>query len=271
MWMVLLYVNPVTVALVVGGLLVAGWWVAANMARRPRQTVFWARVCLACAVVLYFAVLVQPVHVGSAAEAGRTTQLQLNPLAGYMQEFAPSESFAVRAGKGRYVHFNAQEDLTVEAARDMVVADESADEYYAYRFEVRGEPLWLDSEGDPIGEDAVRFLKKDGVYYTDPDEILNAESATLVAEELLVNFLLFVPIGIVAAAAFTSAVLRLFAGAILSLGVETSQLLMQTGGVAGTGDLIVNGTGGVIGAALVMAVSAVIARRRQHRIVRETA
>ncbi|WP_169775395.1 VanZ family protein [Streptomonospora alba] len=258
-----------TIALVLGGLLVAGWLVAATMARRPRQAASWARVCLACAVALYFVVLVQPAHVGSAAAAGRATQVEWNPLAGYMQEFAPSDSFAIRAGKGRYVHFDDQEDLTVETAREIVLADESAGEYYAYRFEVRGEALWLDNEGNPIGEDATRFLKKDGVYYADPDDYLESESATLVVEELVVNFLLFVPIGIVAAAAFTSAVVRLLTGAILSLAIEASQLLMGTGGVVGTGDLIVNGTGGFLGAALVMAISAIIAQWRQRRIVRE--
>ncbi|MFB9803138.1 VanZ family protein [Streptomonospora salina] len=260
--MVLLYVDPVTVAAAVGVLLAAAWAVARVMRPRPRAAAVAARVCLVCAAAVYFAVLVQPADGGWAAAGERTTRVEWNPLAGYLQEFAPPDDSVVQTARDRSFYVGLREDLTREQAREVVAEEEEADRnVYAYRFEIGGQAVWLGGDGEPIGEQKREFLVQTGSYGVDPDDYAPAESASLVYEELVVNLLLFVPVGIVAAAAFTPAAARLGTGALLSAGVETSQLILGTGGVAGTGDLIVNGTGGVLGAGAVMGFSALAARR----------
>lgn len=263
MWTVLFYVNPVTVALTVGVILAAAWAVARVLRSRPRAAALGARVCLACAAVVYLAVLVQPANAGWTAVGERATAVEWNPLAGYMQEFAPPDDhFTVETGQ-EPVYVSGRDDLTRQAAREIAAEEEADRHHYAYRFDIGGRAVWLDGEAAPLGEQERESLRRNGTYGIDPDEYLTpgADSATLVGEELVVNLLLFVPVGIVAAVAFTQVAVRLGTGAVFSVGVETSQLLAGAGGVVGTGDLIVNGTGGALGAGAVMAFSAFTARR----------
>ncbi|WP_186356093.1 VanZ family protein [Streptomonospora sp. PA3] len=219
--------------------------------------------------------LVQPANAGWAAAGERGTRFEVNPLAGYMEEFSPTDSFVIETAEGRSVYFNGREDLTHKQTREIAKEKDSGTGYFAYRFEVDGEAVWLDGSGKPLGGRETDFLKQNGVYYTNPDDYLDSTdgdgSATLVVEELITNLLLFVPVGIAAAAAFAPLILRFFTGTLLSLAIEASQLVIGTGGVAGTGDVLVNTTGGVLGAASVVGFYALTARRHDAPALAERA
>ena len=68
--------------------------------------------------------------------------------------------------------------------------------------------------------------------------------------------MLFVPVGIVAFFAFGSWAARLFFGPMLSLTIEASQWALAAGRTADTGDLLVNGTGSLVGT--LMALGALV-------------
>ena len=96
-----------------------------------------------------------------------------------------------------------------------------------------------------------------------PFDFLSGEHVTensLHWEEWMLNILLFLPLGIVAALLFTRWVVWLF-GPLLSLTIEVAQAVLATGRQSALDDLLANSLGYLIGVTLVVLAGAVLSRR----------
>ncbi|MEC3891076.1 VanZ family protein [Nocardiopsis sp. LDBS1602] len=103
-----------------------------------------------------------------------------------------------------------------------------------------------------------------------PFDFLSGEHVTensLHWEEWMLNILLFLPLGIVAALLFTHWV-RWLLGPLVSLTVEVAQAVLATGRQSALDDLLANSLGYLIGVTLVLLAGAVLSRRgRAERVV----
>lgn len=255
MWMVLLYATPLTGgialgAMVLGALLLARW-------RRPDPDGFRtpARTVLGVASVAYLAVLCMPAgDLVAAGESGRP--VSWNPFRFVQEERWDSEdaadpSFGQFLEDGTSAYYGGHE-LTPEQVEEERRSPEQPGGSERYEYFVHpttdGDLVLFDARGEDLDaatEAVVRAGMAEGIRWAHEPR----ESAALVYEEKVVNLLLFVPVGAVAFAAFSSWAPRLLFGPALSLAVEAAQWALAVGAVD-TADLMVNSLGAVLGVLL---------------------
>lgn len=129
--------------------------------------------------------------------------------------------------------------------------------YDVYRtVSAEGETVWYDSAGEELLSDDIAYLEEQ-VQRGEPQ----STRQSLLPQQNMVNFLMFVPVGVIAVLALSSWPLRLLVGPALSLAVEALQWALATGRASDTIDLVTNSGGALVGVVL-MAGALYIGTRR---------
>lgn len=248
MWQVLFYVTPITVGIALVILGVSAVVVARWNRRSPRLFPREARWLLGTAAAMYLLILGGPL-LGWDKVGTTGWGITWNPLSAYeelRQRTLASEGAYLALGPSaeETVYYGARElsPEELEQARREVDPGDAA--YYRYPT-TDGRIVWIDAYGHDVDLD-----KRAELEAVPPPPVRTEPPAGLIVEEKIVNALLFVPIGILAFAAFSSWWARLTTGPGLSLAIETVQWAMAAGRTADTGDLLVNTVGSAIGVAM---------------------
>lgn len=219
---------------------------------------------LSVLTLFFLVVLVQPV--GGWAAVGQHER-HVNPIpfaapaAESRESLESADGIGVHAfdtSDGRSVYSDTSGNWSleeIEESRALMVAEEAL--YDAYRVQSsEGEVVWHGAGGEDLAAADVAFLEA---------EVRGGEGRStqqsLDAEQNLLNFLVFVPLGMVAALALPSWPVRVLYGPLLSLLVESLQWVLATGRESDVTDLITNGAGALVGAALVAAALGLHSRR----------
>jgi len=237
MWQLLSYVEPLTVGLVLVVLLVGAFYLALHELRSPSGL---PRGLLAACTLLFLLGLAAPVgqwdQVGTYARG-----VEWAPTAAVGDTVEGTEhELTTELGDGRLAHYTSGELSADE--REELRRSEGTDLF------LHGDPGRLevvDVHGNPSSDhDADAVLADMGAGLD------GAGAAALLLEERLLEFVLFVPIGVLAFYAFARWSARIFFGAALSVGIETVQWAMAAGNTAHTGDVVVNISGSLAGTAV---------------------
>lgn len=250
MWQVLFLVHALPVTVVMVALAVLAVLSVLVQRRWPGFVLRACRVLLALAVVLYIAILVGPI--GGWGDSGRGSgAIALVPFSSAGTDPATkadegTEVFLLADGGELYSDYSGNLSRgRVEEMREQ--AAEHGAEYAVSRYVTEdGAEVIFDSEGQSLSAEHEAEVE---AMVTDPEDV--PHSAGLAWEEMVANLLLFVPIGMVSYFAVQVWAVRLLVGPALSLVIELSQWLLPTGRLADTTDLIVNGSGHVLGVGFV--------------------
>lgn len=260
LWSAQLLTNPWGMAAVLA-LIAACCLLAARKAQLFSR--FW-RWSLAVLSVCYLFVLVQPVggweHVGQ-----HDRDFTLNPVTRAQSEREEALTSADETGMHRYetsdgrsVYSDSSGVLTLSQIRQLRSEMDPEEALYdVYRtVSSEGEIVWYGPAGEELLPDDITYLE---------EQVREGESQStrqsLLPEQNMLNFLLFVPVGVIAVLALSSWPLRLLAGPTLSLAVEALQWVLATGRASDTADLVANSSGALVGVAL-MAGALYIGTRR---------
>ncbi|CAM3599984.1 VanZ family protein [Nocardiopsis gilva] len=231
--------------------------------RSPARFARRARILLRVSCAVYIVILVPPISdISKIGEGDRA--VNWNPFVSYEEEQSDElEGSYVPLPDidDTYVYYGAQELSREQAEEARHQADPSDAAYYRYPL-AGGGAVWFDSHGRDLDTETRAELSEQNP----PKEYVSVHDATegLVAAEKILNLLIFIPIGIVAFASFSSWWARLCVGPVLSVAVETGQWLMSAGRVSETADVIVNSAGHIVGV-LMAAVSAMLVGRLAAR------
>lgn len=283
MWMVLLYVTPLTISVVMALLLLSAlllaWWRESS----PVNTRRFLRGLLAAATVVYLAILAMPIFSWHMVGSGQERSVDWNPFRAFeelkmnseqTERDEPSGFGVTLQNEEGHAYYTAQE-LTPQQLDDMREGhgDEHVEikgqlEFDQYDYIVHpttdGDEVVLDSQGAEVAPDVADTVIEEVRPMITADEA-PMESNTLIIEERVVNTLLFVPIGIVAYLGLTSWPLRLLYGPILSITIEATQWAMAAGRSAGTGDVLANSLGSAVGIAMAALAVVTLHRRTRNR------
>ncbi|UOE21027.1 VanZ family protein [Thermobifida halotolerans] len=249
MWQVLFYVTPLTVGIALVVLGAAAVVVARWRRRSPRAFAREARWLLGAAAAVYLLVLAGPM-LGWDKVGTTGWDVTWNPLSAYEElrqaAVEPEGAYLVLGpGPEETLYYGARELSPEEVEQARREADPADAAFYRYPTTDSG-VVWFDAHGHDVDLDTRAELE------ALPPPLLQAEeSAALIVEEKTVNALLFVPIGILAFAAFPAWWARLAAGPALSLAIETVQWALAAGRSADVGDLLVNTAGSATGVGMV--------------------
>lgn len=250
MWQVHFYVEPLTMGLVFVALLVGAFYLALHELRSPSGL---PRGLLAACTLLFLLGLAAPV--GQWDQVGtyeRGVEWDPTAAADDITE-EPERELTTELSDGRLAHYTS-EKLPVDE-REELRRSEDTD---LFLHGDTGKLEVVDARGNPASE------RDTDVVLADMGAGLDGAGgpmgqASLVLEERLLNFVLFVPVGILAFYAFTRWWARIFFGTALSVGIETIQWAMAAGHLAHTGDVAVN-TSGALAGTVVAAISLGAAR-----------
>src|SRR5690625_5132243 len=263
MWQVLFFVNPATVALSLAGLLtLAG--IASKLFQNGTFRKPHARILLAALSVIYFSVLLigfDPLADDSENEGG-IPEIQWNPFH-FVQALHERtdtkgqtdtvESFGQTLPDGSIAFYS----------QSPIDADEPPVEAQNVEYFVHGEPDELvvrDKEGEEASDSETGYVDRHMSEAIERSELPN-EYESLIIEEKVMNFLLFVPIGIVAVFCFSNTFSRLLYGPLMSFAIEGAQWFAPGGNVVDSSDFVANSLGAWIGAAFASMFIAFWARR----------
>lgn len=243
MWQVLFFVNPVTVTLALACLLIASG-IASNFFYNQTFRRSHARILLAALSAIYFSVLLMSFDplLEEAEVEGDTPQIHWNPFQ-FVQDLKEQtntvESFGQTLPDGS-IAFYSQKPIDID---EPPPAAQNVD------FLVHGDPDQLvirDKGGEEVSYPESGSVEREMSEAIERSEGPN-EHAALILEEKVMNFLLFVPIGIVAVFCFSSSFSRLLYGPLLSFTIEGAQWFVSGGNVVDSSDFAANSLGALLG------------------------
>ncbi|GAA3762800.1 VanZ family protein [Salinactinospora qingdaonensis] len=199
---------------------------------------------MAAASAVYLLVLAAPL-LGLDQIGTIDRHVHWDPLLAYEHVTDEPEGAYVGQEPDERIYYGAQELSAAEVAQARREAHPGDAAFYRYPT-VDGGAVWFDAHGDDLAPSQRAELEA----LRAPPLEESSDSAALIVEEKVVNALLFVPIGIVAFAAFSPWWARLLAGPALSLTIEFAQWVLAAGRSAEIGDLIVNSAGAWLGVAM---------------------
>ncbi|MBE2999208.1 VanZ family protein [Nocardiopsis sp. HNM0947] len=250
MWQSLFYVEPLMVGIALVVLLVGAFYLARHELRSPSGL---PRGLLAACTLLFLLGLAAPVgqwdQVGTYA---RGVEWRPTAVVGDISE-EPERELTTELDDGRIAHYTSEklpvderEELRRSEGTDLFLHGDTA------------RPEVVDAHGNPVpGRDTALVLADMGGGLDGNGGAIG--QAAHVLEERLLNFVLFVPIGVLAFHAFIRWSARVFFGAALSVGIETIQWAMAAGNIAHAGDVVVS-TSGALAGTVVAALSLGAAR-----------
>ncbi|GAB3207777.1 VanZ family protein [Marinactinospora thermotolerans] len=270
MWQVLLYTTPLTVGITLAVLAVAAVVVARLLRNNPGTFPREAKWILAAATPVYLLILAAPILSWDQIGEG-DREIIWNPVAYYKADNAPTEGVSISypADRSQTVSLRVipvsperLEEVQAEIEREGEDYYLAAD-YHRYPL-TTGEVAYFDAEGEELAPDVAAQL--DELYEEHAAGVDDNVAPSLLVQEKTVNTLLFIPIGIVAFAAFSSWAARLAFGPGLSFTIEFLQWAMAATRSSELADFVVNSAGHLIGLAMAVAAFrfAARSRRRSH-------
>ncbi|MBB6119508.1 VanZ family protein [Nocardiopsis algeriensis] len=262
MWRVLFYVTPtsLTVALVFFFLL--SWVLAVAIKKRGASFSRSARAALALAAFSYvFLLSILPLG-GEQPGSGRL--IHWNPLHfihDHNSEGAIEESFGQQLSDGNTVYYSPDE---LPAEERSEIQKMSPYDFFAHG-NIESGVIVSNPEGDVVPQSQGQHI------LTEISEAIEVssepvQSQGMILEEKSLNFLLFVPLGVLAYFSFSSHAARMATGPAVSLSIEVVQWSVAWGRTADTADLLANSLGSFLGVAMGMLASALAVLTRRSEI-----
>lgn len=243
--------NPATVALSLVGLaILAG--IASKLFQNGTFRRSHARILLAALSVIYFSVLLigfDPLADHSEDEGG-ATEIHWNPFY-FIDDLKEQKETKGQAGAVESFGQILPDGSIAFYSQNPIDAGESPVEAQNVEYLVHGEPEELvvhDEKGEEVSDSETAYVDRHMSEAIERSDIPN-EYEALIIEEKVMNILLFVPIGIVAAFCFSNVLSRLLYGPLMSFTIEGAQWFASGGNVVDSSDFVANSLGAWIGVA----------------------